>query len=158
MSQEISEKECHQRMASKLSEQAFNLLYNKDQRSNREDELMIHSAHGACLHYDEIGNPLDWARSEWLLTRVYIAVNRPVPAVFYGQRCIALCKERNLGPFPTAYAYEALARAAVMIKDSKSYEELIKDAREFGEKIEEEKDREMFFNELKTIPEIEEQA
>ncbi len=153
MAKQISDSECHQMMATKLSDQVFGLLY-KEGRTERENEIMVHAAHGACLHNDEIGRSLDWARSEWLLARVYVAVERPIPAVYYGQRCLALCHERKLGPFATAYGYEALARAAAMIGDKKSYDELIAKAKEFGNKIEKKEDREQFISDFNSIPKI----
>ncbi len=152
MSDKTKEKECHQMMAGKLSELVFGLLFKEGELTEREKEIMVHAGHGACFHYDETGTPKDWARSEWLLARVYVAVQRPVPAVYYAQRCVALCRERELGDFAIAYGYEALARAAAMVGDKKSYDEIIAKAKEHGDKIEKQEDRDMFMSDFNTIP------
>jgi len=104
---------------------------------------MIHAAHASRYHWGKIGAPVNFARGEWQISRVYSILKRFEAALYHAQRCLEICKGNKIGDFDLAYAYEALARAG-----KRKY---LKLAREAGKKIRAKEDRDLFFRDLGDI-------
>lgn len=120
-------------------------------RTDEEDERMVHAAHSSRFHWGEIGTPLEWARGEWQISRVYSVLNRSEAALHYAQRCLERCEEHSIGDFDLAFAYEGLSRAhavAANVTQSREYAQL---ARQAGERIKDQGDRDYFFGELDAV-------
>jgi hypothetical protein len=100
----------HRQLAAELFNAAWDLI-EKPERQASESEAMIHMAHASRLHWGQVGGPLQWARGEWQLARVYALVGRSEPALFHAGRCLDLCQAHALGAFDRGFGYEALARA-----------------------------------------------
>jgi len=81
----------------------------------------------------------------------FARVCRPQPAQYRAQRCLDICLENKIGDFDLAYAYEALARFnhARLPGERDQYHAL---ARESGDEIAEKGDKDMFLNDLATVP------
>jgi hypothetical protein len=126
-------------------------LLEKPDRSTHDDDVMVHAAHACRFFWNEIGEPVNHARGEWQISRVYATLDRAEPALHHARRCLEICEEHGIGDFDLAYAYEALARAhAVAGEDAQSarYAEL---AREAGTRIAEDDDRELFESDLASL-------
>ena len=138
----------------KLAVDLFNhvwTLLEKDDRSERESDLMIDAAHASRFFWEEIGEPVNHARGEWQISRVYSVLGRGEPALHHARRCLELCEQHAIGDFDLAYAYEALARASGVGgagAEARRYAEL---AREAGRAIAEEDDREVFDADLSAL-------
>lgn len=94
----------------------FNLTWTfleKDDRSPAEVDQMIHAAHASRLHWGVVGLPANWARGEWLCSRVYAVLGRGEPALWHALRCLELVEAGGEGfeDWDLPGAYEALARA-----------------------------------------------
>lgn len=127
-------------------------LLEKEQRSPAEDDLMIHAAHASRLHWERPGTPVNHARGEWQVSRVYAVLGRAEPSLHHARRCLELCEEHGIGDFDLAYAYEALARAhgvAGAREKASRYAEL---AREQAERVPDPDDREHLLEDLATLP------
>jgi hypothetical protein len=147
----ITEQEAHK----KFAVNAFNLtwdLMDKEERTPEENDQMVNAAHASRFHWGEIGTPLEFERGEWQISRVYSILNRPEEAQYHAQRCLDICKSNHIGDFDIAFAYESMARAAAIAGQSAEAEKYIQLARESGEGIEKQGDKDYFFGELKTIP------
>ena len=72
---------------------------------------MVHAAHASRFMWEDIGEPVNHARGEWQIARVYAVVDRPEPALHHARRCLEIVEEHGVGDFDLACAYEALARA-----------------------------------------------
>ncbi|MBT3338531.1 MAG: hypothetical protein HN855_11080 [Anaerolineae bacterium] len=137
--------------------QSFNAVWDlldKQTRTADEDVQMIHLAHASRYHWSEIGTPLEFARGDWQISRVYATLGFGVMAFKYAKRCLDLCEKDSLGDFDLAFAYEALARASAVSGDlakGQGYLSLAKDA---GLAIKEEDDRDYFFRELTSVEEL----
>jgi hypothetical protein len=143
----------HRRFAVDCFNRTWELLDRK-KRTKAEDDEMIHTAHASRYHWGEIGAPVNFARGEWQISRVYAVLKRAEPALYHARRCLDICQKNGIGDFDLAYAYEALARASAVAgkkDDTERYAALGKGA---GEKIAERDDREHFFADLKTIPSL----
>jgi len=112
---------------------------------------MIHAAHASAYHWRQVGEPLNFARSGWLLSRVYAVLNRPKAALYYAQHCQEISEAEGIGDFDLAFAYEALARAYAIGEQQDEAQRYLKQARGAGEQIEEEDDRTYFFKQLATL-------
>jgi hypothetical protein len=145
-----TEQELHRKFAVDLFNRAWDLLDQED-RTPEEADTMIHAAHASRFHWGEIGTPLEYARGEWQISRVYAVLDRPQAALYHAQRCLDLCQANEIGDFDLAFAYEALARAYAVAGDmakSGDYTELAVQA---AKQIEDAGNREYFESELATV-------
>jgi DNA-binding transcriptional MerR regulator len=127
-------------------------LLEKGDRSEREADLMIHAAHASRFMWEEIGEPVNHARGEWQIARVYAVLDRPEPALFHARRCLQIVEEHGVGDFDLACAYEALARAHAVAGEGEAaarYEGL---GREAAQRIDDADDRELVLADLDTLP------
>ena len=128
-------------------------LLGKPELTPEEMDRLIHASYAARFHWGECGEALDIARAEWHLAHANLKVKRPIPAFYHSQKCLEVCQDGELGPFTIAYGYEATARSIAEIdKNDDSLDEYLRLAKSFGKKIEDEKERTMFFADLSTVP------
>lgn len=123
-------------------------LIAKPDRSQRETDLMIHSAHASRLHWEEIGSPANHARGEWQVSHVYAVLGRGEPAMFHARRCLEICEQNGIADWDLAYAHEAVARAARLDGDEAMSVRHLWLAQEAGGQINEPDDGEAFLADL----------
>ena len=146
-----TEQEFHKRMATGLFNAVWDLLDKGEQRTPAEDDKMLHAAHASRYHWGEIGTPLHFERGEWQISRVYVVLNRPEPALFHARKCLEICQANDIGDFDIAFAYEALARAYATAGNSAECEKYVELAKRAGDQIQEEDNKNYFHSELSTI-------
>jgi hypothetical protein len=123
--------------------QLFNRVWDlmeQSERSTAETFEMIHSAHASRYHWQHAGEPVNWARGEWQIARVYAVLRRPEPALVHARRCHELCVEHGLSPFDHAYAHEAMARSYLLLGSPEAPRELAA-ARELLPSVEDPEER-----------------
>src|SRR5262245_33374255 len=116
----------HRRLAAALFNRVRNLLERPD-RTQAAAEPVLHAALDSRFHWGEVGEPVNFARGEWQVSRVYAVLRRAEPALFHARRCLEICQAHQLGDFDLAFAYEALARASAVANqpnDATRYAEL----------------------------------
>ena len=145
-----TEQELHRKYAVDLFNLVWDLL-DKDERTEVEDERMLHAAHASRFHWGEIGTPLQFERGEWQISRVYAVLNRPQAAIHHAQRCLDICTANQIGDFDIAFAYEALARTYAIAGGSEKSQEYVRLAGQAAEQIESEDNRDYFLSELATV-------
>ena len=113
---------------------------------------MIHSAHASAFHWAAAPEckPENRARSEWQISRIYTVLGRGEPAVWHAQRCLEWCESAGIGDWDLAYAYEALARAHAVSGTGEADAWKAK-AREVGDAIADQEDREHFEEDYATL-------
>jgi len=126
-------------------------LLEKPVRTKEEDDEMIHRAHASRYHWGKVGAPVNLARGEWQLARVYTVLNRPEPAHYHALRSLEICLANNIGDFDLAYAYEALARVNSLQNKIIECHHYLEHARKAGVAILEQEDRDHFFGDLDNI-------
>lgn len=139
----------------RLSVALFNHTWTyleKEDRSREDDDAMLHMAHASAHHWRQVGQPVNFARSEWQCSRVYAALSRPEPSRHHARRCLEICTENGLGDFDLAFAYEALARAEAIAGDREQARAYVEQALAAAEDIREADDRELLRSDLETIP------
>lgn len=147
----MAEKETHQALAI----ETFNLtwdLIDQAEKSPAEIDRMINAAHTSRFHWEVAGTPVNIARGEWLISRVYALLDRVEPCLYHANRCLKSTLENDLKDFDLAFAYEAMARACNLAGDEVETAKYMSLAEEAGAKITESGDRDYFFSELQSIP------
>lgn len=128
------------------------MLLEKPDRTQRETDLMVHGAHASRFLWEEIGEPVNHARGEWQIARVYAVVDRPEPALHHARRCLAICEEHGIGDFDLAFAHEAMARAHATAGEREAAERYAAQAREAAERIADPDDRALVLSDLDALP------
>ncbi len=146
----LSEPAQHRKLGVDLFNYVWTLLEKPD-RTKEEDEEMVHAAHASRWHWSVVGAPLNFARGEWQISRVYAVLGRGEPALVHALRCLEICQEHTMGDFALAYAFEALARAWSVLGSAEEARRYLDLAREAGARIEEADDRELLLKDLGTI-------
>lgn len=140
----------HRRLGVDLFNDVWELNEKKD-RTRQDDEKMLHAAHASRYHWGECGEPVNFARGEWQLSRVYALLGRPEPAIHHARRSLEFCQENGIGDFDLAFAYEALARGHCVAENTSETERHLAKAREAGESIAKTEDKDWFLENLQTI-------
>lgn len=119
-------------------------LIEKEDRTERETELMIDAAHASRFFWEEVGEPVNHTRGEWQISRAYAVAGRFEPALHHARLSLEICEANGIGGFDLGYAYEALARAS---KGDESAAWAQK-ARSVADSIEDEEDRAQLLDDL----------
>jgi hypothetical protein len=143
----------HRQLAVDLFNHVWTLL-EKPERTPEDDDEMIHAAHASRHHWSEAGTSANLARGEWQVSRVYATLGRAEPALYHASRCLSYCESKpdELEEWDLPYAYEALARASSIAGNAEESKRFAARAREFGEQIKDDDDREHLYGELATLP------
>lgn len=101
----------HRKLAVSLFNRTWELL-DQDNRSHQERAEMLTAAFASRHHWLAVGEPRNFAVSDWQVSRVAAVLGYPDLAEEYGQRSLEVASQHRLGAFYEGYAHEALARAA----------------------------------------------
>ena len=140
-------------MGIEMNIQTWNLLMKK-KRSEQDDLRMIMFAKSSLYHWKKSTNfqPTNEQRGEWLISRVLSILEKRETALFHAKNTIALIEKHELKDFDLAYAYESLARSYAALKNKDESKIWYKKAKQAGEMISDNKDKEIFNGDLKAGP------
>ena len=91
-------------------------------------------------------------RGEWLISRVFSILEKGKTALFHAENTLALAEKYELKDFDLAYAYESLARSYAALKNKGESKVWYEKAKQAGELISDNKDKEIFNGDLKAGP------
>ncbi len=140
----------HRQCAKALFNAVWALL-EQPERTGDEEDLMVHRSHAMMLHWLQVGEPVNFARGEWQLSRVYAVLGRFEPAVHHAERCRVICEDNGLGKFDEGFAYEALARAHAVDGNDAQMESFLDRARAAAREVDDEADRAILLADLTTV-------
>ena len=143
-------KKTHRELAVEL----FNLtweLMDRPHRTAEDTDHMIHAAHASRYHWGVVGEPINWQRGEWQVSRVYAIAGHPHACLYHAQRCMMITETYEIGGFDRAFAHEALTRAYSLLDDAEMMEKHLAMGRALAEQIEDEGDRTYTLGEFATI-------
>jgi hypothetical protein len=143
----------HLRLGVDLFNRAGTLM-QQDDRTEAEDDELVHCAHASAYHWMHVGTPANRARSEWQCSRMYTVLGHAEPALHHARRCLEICETSPdaLEDWDLPFAHEALARAHGLAggkAEARRHEER---ARELGERVEDSEDRRLLEADLATLP------
>ncbi|MHB1955517.1 MAG: hypothetical protein ACYCOU_17410, partial [Sulfobacillus sp.] len=120
-------------------------------RSPTDDTQMIHMAHASRYHWGVVGTPLNLARGEWQISRVYALVSRWEPSLYHATASLHWCLDNNLGPFDWGFAYEALARSYALHGDHTKRDQYLELARQVAQTVDDEADRDWLRKNIESV-------
>ncbi|MEA2065858.1 MAG: hypothetical protein U9O65_01960, partial [Thermotogota bacterium] len=101
-SNKLTEREWHEKQAIENFNRTWDLIDKIDRTA--EDALqMIHTAHASRFHWGFIGTPLEFARGEWQISRVYSLLNMPESALYHGKHSLKYCTDNDIGGLDLAF-------------------------------------------------------
>jgi hypothetical protein len=139
-------KEAHEYFAKSINGRVWELLHQPNRSDSEEDE-MLHAAHACTYHWQFVGTAVHQQRGEWLISRVQVVLGHGNEALRHAQRCFELTESnRNLmKDFDVAYAFEGMARAQAMLGDHRIAKEFLVLAEQAGSAIANEEDKSIFY-------------
>lgn len=129
-------------------------LIDMEQRTPDQDQEMIQLNQASIWHWTQRPDCTDKNLSigYWQASRIYAILGQGDNALRYGHLCLDFSSTDEVGPFYLAYAYEALARAALMTGEEDQMEQSLEKAKGALKQIEDEDERSMVQSDLDTIP------
>ncbi|WP_246943235.1 hypothetical protein [Bacillus pinisoli] len=126
----------HKQIAVKCFNKVWDYL-DQDNRTVTEEEEMIHLCHTSFWHWTQVEEHTlkNLSIGYWQLSRVYSIVGNGKEAITYATRCVSISKEGEIEPFYISYAYEALARAQVLVNQIQEAEESLKLADHYKQSV-----------------------
>ena len=128
-------------------------LIDKKNRSAEDDEEMIRLSLTSTWHWTQ--RPDCTARNlsvgYWQTSRIYSILGQAENAKMYGQLCLKASQEDDVPPFYLGYAYEALARAEMVVGDKKKMGEYLQEARRVADLVSDSDAKQMLLDDLDTI-------
>jgi tetratricopeptide (TPR) repeat protein len=132
--------------------QAWDLI-DKEDRTPEDDQQMIRLS--LASHYHWTQRP-DYSHTNasighWQTSHVYALLGQAENARRYGQLCLEVSQNDDVGPFFLGYAYEALARAEAVAGDRQKADQYIDQAMSAAENIPKEEDKQQLVEDLESI-------
>jgi hypothetical protein len=129
-------------------------LLEKPQRTEADEDAMVHAAHASLYHWMRAGTAVHLQRGNWLIARAYVALALPAPARRFARRTLELTAGHasELEDFDLAFAEEIAARAEALAGDMPAAAGHLARARRLGGEIEDGEDRRVFFEQLEAGP------
>ena len=144
----LSEK-THHYLGIEMNIQTWNLL-QKNNRSQEENVRMINYALASQYHWFKSPEwqPINEQRGYWLISHVFAVLGIGDKALENAEKCFKLTQELELKDFDLAYAYEAMYRANLCLKNEENTQKYYEMAKNAGEKIENKENSDLFFSDL----------
>ncbi|WP_102264256.1 hypothetical protein [Mesobacillus jeotgali] len=140
----------HKQMAIDLFNLTWDLIEKQD-RTKNDDDTMLYAAMASRYHWGVVGTPLNFARGEWQISRVYAILGRSESALHHARKSEELCLEHDLGEFDLGFAYEAIARAYALSREAEDQERYMSLALETAEKVEMEANRDWLLKNIHSV-------
>lgn len=140
----VDTEKIHRWFAVECNNRAWDLLENE--RTPAEDLELLHVAHASAHHWKMGGDELNLARAECVVANAHAALGDGEAALRHAQLCMELntAAAENCTDWDRAFAADALARATTAAGDKEKGAELKSAARELGDTIAGEGDKQVF--------------
>ena len=149
---EALDAETERRLGADLFNKTWTLMEKAD-RTQEENDEMIHCAHASAYHWMQVGSPANRARSEWQCSRVHAITGHVEAALRHARRCLELVEQNpdDMKDWDLPGAYEAMARAHMVAGDAEEAKRYAELGRAATARIEDEDDRALIEADLATI-------
>ncbi|MCL2574049.1 MAG: hypothetical protein FWE34_05790 [Defluviitaleaceae bacterium] len=136
--------------AIKLFNETWDLIDLAEQ-SDEQKALMLHKAHTDRYLWGLVGEPMNFARCEWQISRCYALLGMGDAALLHGELSLALALENGLGALDLAFGHEAVARACALLGQNEKVAEHKEKGLAAAAGLEKEGDREYTKRELNGV-------
>lgn len=140
----------HKKMAIDLFNLTWDLIEKQD-RTEDDNDTMIYAANASRYHWGGVGTPLNFARGEWQISRVYAMLGRAEPALHHAKKSMELCLKHDLGAFDLGFAYEAMARAYAVHGDIGEQDHYLGLAQETAQQVENEENKNWLLRNITSV-------
>jgi hypothetical protein len=137
----------HRHFGVELFNRTWDLLDTADRTTDQDAELLA-AALGSRHHWRQVGEPKNFAISDWQVSRVFAVSGAADLARAFAAQSLQLCHEHDLSAFLHGYAYEGLARAALVGGDEATALAHIASARRFAADVTDDEDRTLLERDL----------
>ncbi|TFG12825.1 hypothetical protein EU537_08360 [Candidatus Thorarchaeota archaeon] len=148
--EKMAANEFHERIAIKTNNAIWPIL-DKENPEQEDLDDALQMAFTSRYHWGIVGEPINLARADYMISRVYSAMKRPELALHHAQRCVEITKETGIGDWDLAFAYEAITRAYASAGNEEEFEKYSKLTKEAINDIADEKDKSIVEGELNKI-------
>ncbi|TFG30077.1 hypothetical protein EU527_14965 [Candidatus Thorarchaeota archaeon] len=139
--------EFHKKIAMTTNNAIWPIL-DKENPSKKELEEALHMAHTSLYHWSKIGQPINRARAEYMISRVYSALKWAEAATYHAEQCLKITEEIGIGDFDLAFAYEVLARAYLVARKNAEFKKYLELSQKAIDAVKGEEDRKICQSEL----------
>jgi hypothetical protein len=128
-------------------------LIDQPARTVEQAEQLIALGHASLWHWTQRADctPKNLSIAHWILSRIYAVLGDAPMAQRYAGSCLRISMEGGVAPLFLAFAYEALARAAMVQRDWQTVGEYLRQADEIAEQVTDPEDRKNLMADLKTV-------
>jgi hypothetical protein len=140
----------HREWGRRANQRVWALLGDGVPTDEAEQRELVDAAHASLWHWTNGGGAIERQRGEWLLSHVYARTGDRAAALQHAQRCWDITAAEGFADFDGAYAYEAFARAYVVMGDAAAAAEWRERAATAGAQIADDEDRKIFEADLAT--------
>lgn len=154
MTQHPSEKDIadwHRWFAIEMNNLAWEIAENPA-RTPEQGEDMLNAAHASALHWSKIGTDLNRARADMLLAQVHGLLEDGPQAMRHAQRCREYFAAHECPDWEIAFVHAVLAHAACRSKNETQHATEHARAKELGDAISDEREKETFLRTFSQIP------
>jgi hypothetical protein len=139
------------RFAAHCNNRAWELA-SQDERTMADGKEMLLAAYASAYHWSKAGTPLNDARAEITIAHAYALLGDGPQAMYYAQSALGFFESGQGEDWDLAFAHLEIAQAAAIQGDEEQYRRHYYLARDLGEAIQDEEDRQIFLQELQRIP------
>jgi DNA-binding transcriptional MerR regulator len=149
---EALDTEAERRLGVDLFNKTWTLMEKTD-RTQDDDDEMVHCAHASAYHWRQVGTAANRSRSEWQCSRVYAILGRTEPALAHARRCLEIVDAHpdDMKDWDKPAALESLARAHWVAGDLDEARRYAEEGRALTARIEDEDDRAIIEADFATI-------
>jgi hypothetical protein len=138
--------------AARQYNEAWDLLdIPAQERTAEQNAELLHKAHTSRFLWGLVGEPKNFARGEWQVSRAYASLGFGEPALLHGKLSLDIAEKHNLGGMDLPFGHEAVARAYAILGDKEKALEHKNKGLESIVLIEKEEDRRYAEGELNGI-------
>jgi len=105
--------------AIKLFNETWDLIDLKE-RNNEEKALMLQKAHASRHLWGMVGEPKNFARGDWQISRCFALLGMGEAALLFGELSLNRALENNLEALDVTFGHEAVARAKAVLGDKEN--------------------------------------
>ena len=139
--------EFHTKLAKETNNGIWPTL-DKDEPTVEELEEALHMAHTSTYHWSKIGQPINIARGEYMISRVNSALGRGDSALAHAEKCLRVAESTEHKDWDIAFAYEAITRAYAVLRNKSKFDEYKRLTQKAIDEIEDEQDKQICQGEL----------
>lgn len=143
----------HRHFSTECFNKAWDLI-DKPDRTPTDNEEMLRLGMTSLWHWMQRQDctPTTLSAGYWQVSRINALLGRAADARRYGELCLEISQQEGVEPFYLAYAYEALARAALVAGERSEMQLHLTSARQTAEQVTDIEAKAMLLTDLDVIP------